>query len=317
MTPVPTAPGGSHRPDPVARTLGAGALLVALLALVFAMTGSSSAAPEQPPTAGTAQSVIGDDGGGSDRPAARPRGRARGRGRSRSGGGRAPKGRRMPGASTRPRPFGILRLDRNGRIPRTALPKVDAARTADRLGDATVGQLMLNCPADSVDLGSWCLDSSTFPVPPEDAGKNDFMYATKKCVERGGYLPTAAQLIGAAERVKLSSTIDDSDLTASIDETPDDGRKDQREMSSTLFTTTAGSSAAGSQGPTAGSRGNPLEGEPDPIPQPADPAPSTLQYVTVYDNRDKGGFAGGRPVGVAERFRCAFDKSQGEATGEQ
>jgi hypothetical protein len=47
------------------------------------------------------------------------------------------------------------------------------------------------------------------------------------------------------------------------------------------------------------------------VPQPAAPLPETLQYVTVYDNRDAGGFAGSRPVGQPEQFRCAFDRKQG------
>ena len=74
----------------------------------------------------------------------------------------------------------------------------------------------------------------------------------------------------------------------------------------------AGSSAAGSQGVSEGSRGDPRAGEPDPVPLPSNPAPETLQYVTVYDNGDSGGFAGGRPVSATELFRCAFPKTQGQ-----
>ncbi len=76
-------------------------------------------------------------------------------------------------------------------------------------------------------------------------------------------------------------------------------------------------SAAGSQGVSDGSRGDPRAGEPDPAPQPANPAPETLQYVTVYDNGDKGGFAGSRPVSQPEQFRCAFDKAQGADAAEE
>jgi hypothetical protein len=47
------------------------------------------------------------------------------------------------------------------------------------------------------------------------------------------------------------------------------------------------------------------------VPLPADPAPESLQYVTVYDNHDKGGFAGSEPVSKAETFRCGFNKAQG------
>ena len=49
---------------------------------------------------------------------------------------------------------------------------------------------------------------------------------------------------------------------------------------------------------------------------PANPSPDTLQYVTVYDNHDKGGFAGASRS-EPETFRCAFDKAQGEAAGEE
>lgn len=38
---------------------------------------------------------------------------------------------------------------------------------------------------------------------------------------------------------------------------------------------------------------------------------STLQYVTVYSNHTKGGFAGSEPVGNPENFRCAFNLRQG------
>ena len=84
-------------------------------------------------------------------------------------------------------------------------------------------------------------------------------------------------------------------------------------MSATLTTTASGGRAAGSEGVSEVSRGDPKAGEPDPAPLPADPAPETLQYMTVYDNGDHGGFAGGKPVGQPENFRCAFNRAQGNA----
>jgi hypothetical protein len=213
--------------------------------------------------------------------------------------------------STKPKPYGLLRLDKKGRFPAKAIPKVRAARRADRLGGRTARQLTDTCDAQTVDLGTWCLQASPYPVPNEDVGKNDYFYAGQACVEAGGFLPTAAQLIGAAARVKLSSTIDDEELTASVDNDATDGLKDRREMSGTLVTTQAGSSAAGSEGVSDGAKGDPKAGEPDPVPQPANPSPETLQYVTVYDNRDRGGFAGSKPVGQPEAFRCGFSKAQG------
>jgi hypothetical protein len=150
-----------------------------------------------------------------------------------------------------------------------------------------------------------------------EAGENNYFWATQACVKMGGYLPTAAQLIGAANRVKLESTIHDSQLTATIDADPSVGLKDQREMSATLVTTAAGSDAAGSEGVSVGSTGDPRTGEPNPVPLPAVPAPSTLQYVTVYSNGTKGGFAGSQPVSEPQSFRCAFNEMPGANSNEE
>lgn len=212
-----------------------------------------------------------------------------------------------------PKPFKVLKLGRNAKFPSSAIPKVAAAKDADTVGGRDPETLVDGCAPTATDLGTWCLLSSPYPLAMEEIGKNTYAFATQKCVEMGGYLPTAAQLIGAAARVKLSSTIDDSPLTAAIDLDATDGLKDRREMSGTLVTTQAGSSAAGSQGVSDGAKGDPKQGEPDPTPLPAVPAPDSLQYVTVYDNRDAGGFAGSRPVSQPEAFRCAFAKTQGQS----
>jgi len=218
-------------------------------------------------------------------------------------------------AVSNPEPNAVLRLDRTAKFPASAIPTVGRARTADRLAGVALADLEMNCDAVTVDLDTYCVMTNPYPVPPEDAGRNNFFYATRKCAEAGGYLPTAAQLIGAADQVKLASTIDDAQLTASIDLDPTDGLRDRREMSATLVTTQAGSSAAGSLGVTTGSTGNPLTGEPDPVTRPRVPSPESLQYVTVFDNRDKGGFAGSKPVSQPENFRCAFNKFQGPPRG--
>jgi hypothetical protein len=213
--------------------------------------------------------------------------------------------------STKPKALGLLLLNKKKKFPASVIPKVGAAKNADTVGGVSAEDLTLGCDETTVDMGTWCLMSAPYGLTTEEIGKNNYFFATQKCVELGGWLPTAAQLIGAAPRVKLASTIDDNATTASIDEDPTDGTKDRREMSSTLITTAAGARAAGSEGVTEGSRGDPKQGEPDPVPVPANPAPDTLQYVTVYDNGDKGGFAGGKAVSEPENFRCAFDKAQG------
>jgi hypothetical protein len=200
-------------------------------------------------------------------------------------------------------------------------PGSHSARIFEKKKKSKLAQLRVGCPIpDAVDLGTWCLESSPHAIPPASIGKNNFVYAAKACVRDGGWLPSAAQLLGAAARAKLESTIDDSPTTAATDEfqnAKNGGIKDKREMTSDLFTTTAGSDAAGSEGVTVGSKGNLAIGEPDPTPMPAVPMPDTLDYVTVYDNHNQGGFAGGAPVGQPENFRCAYAKgSQGQRFGD-
>ena len=101
-------------------------------------------------------------------------------------------------------------LDKHGKIPARYLPPVKFAKQSKRLGNATKKDLSVDCPIpDAVDLGTWCMQAGLYPVPPKDTGKNDYIYAAQKCVKEGGWLPSAAQLIGAAPKVKLASKIDD------------------------------------------------------------------------------------------------------------
>jgi hypothetical protein len=210
--------------------------------------------------------------------------------------------------SSKPHAGGLLLLGRNRKFPAAAIPTVG---NAQHLGGKTAAQVEGTCLPETVDIGTWCLESTPFPLTKEQLGKNNFTFASRTCEQRGGWLPSASELIGAAERVKLESTIHDSQLTATIDLDPTRGLKDEREMSSTLVTTEAGSAAAGFEGVSEGATGNPRQGQANPIPLPADPLPESLQYVTVYDNANKGGFAGSEPVIDPENFRCAYNKSPG------
>jgi hypothetical protein len=210
--------------------------------------------------------------------------------------------------SSVPHSGGILLLGRNRKFPASAIPTV---HNAARVGGRTAAELAGTCPPATVDLGTWCLDTAPFPLTKEQAGKNNFIFASKACQKEGGWLPTASELLGAAERVKLESTIHDSQLTATVNLDPSRGLKDEREMSSTLVTTEAGSAAAGFEGVSEGATGNPRQGQANPVPLPANPLPESLQYVTVYSNGQKGGFAGSEPVANAENFRCGFNKAPG------
>jgi hypothetical protein len=216
--------------------------------------------------------------------------------------------------STKPYPGGILVLGKNRKFPASVIPTV---RNSTRIDGKTAEQLEGTCPPATVDLGTWCLDSAPYPLTNADAGKNNFIWASKACEAEGGWLPSASQLVGAAERVKLESVIHDSQLTATIDLDPSRGLKDEREMSSTLVTTEAGSAAAGSEGVSEGATGDPRQGQSNPIVLPANPLPESLQYVTVYDNFNNGGFAGSEPVANPENFRCAFNKTSGAVNKEE
>jgi hypothetical protein len=216
--------------------------------------------------------------------------------------------------STKPHSGGLLLLGKNKKFPTSAIPTVN---NAVHLSGKTLVDIEPSCPPSTVNLGTWCLMTSPYPLTNAQAGQNNYFWATQACVKMGGYLPTAAQLIGAANRVKLESTIHDNPDTATVELDASVGLKDQREMSATLVTTAAGSDAAGSEGVSVGATGDPRTGEPDPVPLPAVPAPSTLQYVTVYSNGAKGGFAGSEPVSTPENFRCAFNEMPGANTSEE
>jgi hypothetical protein len=210
--------------------------------------------------------------------------------------------------SSKPTAGGILLLGSNRKFPASAIPTV---KNSSRVDNLTAEQLAGTCPPATVDLGTWCLEAAPYPLTNAQAGKNNFIFASKACQQEGGWLPSASELLGAAERVKLESTVTDSRLTATINLDPTRGLKDEREMSSTLVTTEAGSAAAGSEGVSAQATGNPRQGQANPVPLPANPFPQSLQYVTIYSNGTMGGFAGSEPVTSPENFRCAFNKAPG------
>ncbi len=216
--------------------------------------------------------------------------------------------------TSKPKAGALLVLGKNKKFPAAAIPTVSNAKRVD---GKTPEQLAGTCPPATVDIGTWCIDSAPYPLTNAEAGKNNYAWASRACEAEGGWLPNASELIGAANRIKLESTIKDSSLTATVDLDPTRGLKDEREMSSTLVTTEAGSAAAGSEGVSEGATGNPRQGQPDPVPLPANPYPESLQYVTVYDNGNQGGFAGSEPVKEPQNFRCAFDKSPGAQSTEE
>jgi hypothetical protein len=210
--------------------------------------------------------------------------------------------------STKPHANGILLLGKNRKFPASAIPTVN---NASRIAGKTAAQLTGTCPPASVDLGTWCLESAPYPLTNKQIGQNNYIFANTACEAEGGWLPSAGELVGAAARGRLESSIHGLAESARVALDPSRGLLDQREMSSTLVTTAAGAAAAGSEGVSEGATGNPRQGQANPTPLPANPLPQTLQYVTVYSNGQKGGFAGSEPVGQPENFRCGYNKSPG------
>jgi hypothetical protein len=216
--------------------------------------------------------------------------------------------------STKPHAGGVLLLGSDRKFPASAIPTV---KDASKVDGKDAEELAGTCPPNTVNLGTWCLDSAPYPLTNAEVGKNNFIWASKTCESEGGWLPSASELLGAAARVKLESTIRAPDGqpenpdTATINQDPSRGLKDEREMSSTLVTTEAGSAAAGSEGVSEGATGDPRQGQANPIPLAADPLPESLQYVTVYDDAQQGGFAGSEPVKEPQNFRCAFNPTPG------
>jgi hypothetical protein len=261
----------SARRDPVPRILSAAALGVSVLALIFSMGGLAPAKPTQ--NQGTKQAAAEKRAAGKKR------------------------------ATTAKQAAAKQKA--------AAKKRAAASKRATANLNKRINGLKAQCPvSNAIDLGTWCLESTTYRVPAQDAGKTNYLYASQKCVEEGGWLPSAAQLIGAAPFASLKSTIDDDPASSAVSEFPEpaNGIKDEREMTGDLFTIGAGSRSAGSEGVTVGSKGTGNLSEPNPVPIPAEPFPETLDYVTVYDNHNIGGFAGGEPVTKAENFRCAYAK---------
>ena len=211
--------------------------------------------------------------------------------------------------SSRPLPGGILLLGKNRKFPRSAIPSVGNARLLD---GKTAEQVGGTCSPDTIDVGTYCIETTpNLHIRTEsEKPRFNFIEASKACVKAGGYLPSASELIGAANIIKLESRADDNRLRATINEDPSRGLKDEREMSSTLVVTQGGPSFSGFEGVSEAAAGNPRQGQGNPVPLPANPYPETLQYVTVYSNFQKGGFAGSQPITEPQNFRCAFHLAQ-------
>ena len=205
---------------------------------------------------------------------------------------RAPRSRqrdRRPSRSARkPHAGGVLTARHaTGNSRPSAIPTVTNANRGRRQDGRTARRHLPARP--TVDLGTLVHGHRALSRSPRrTSGRTTTSGPAKPARTKAAGCRRASELVGAADTVKLESTIHDSQLTATINLDPTRGLKDEREMSSTLVTTEAGSAAAGFEGVSEGATGDPRQGQANPIPLPANPLPESLQYVTVYDNEQQG-----------------------------
>jgi len=87
-------------------------------------------------------------------------------------------------------------------INMSKLGKIKSASTADNAGKVDskdASQLVVKCPSGTVDLGSACAETGA-------RGATDAFTAAQTCTSAGGYLPTAADLVGADRANKIVNT---------------------------------------------------------------------------------------------------------------
>ena len=82
--------------------------------------------------------------------------------------------------STSPHAGAILLLGHNRKFPASAIPTVN---NASRVAGKTPTELDGTCPPDTVDLGTWCMESAPYPLTKEQLGKNNFIFASKSLRE--------------------------------------------------------------------------------------------------------------------------------------
>jgi hypothetical protein len=88
--------------------------------------------------------------------------------------------------TTKPHAGAILLLGKNAKFPANAIPTV---KNATKIAGKTATELTGTCPPASVDIGTWCIDTAPYPLTKADAGKNNYIWASKACEAEGGWLP--------------------------------------------------------------------------------------------------------------------------------
>ena len=212
--------------------------------------------------------------------------------------------RAFPGASTKPQPYGVLRLNKHRKFPAARDPEgAPRAQRADRLGGKRAEDLTRDCAPEHGRLRHLVPDERALRRSRTTRSARTTTSSRRRSASSSAATcRPPAQLIGAAPRVKLASTIDDSQLSASIDLDPTDGMKDRREMSATLSRPSRPARARRARRASPRARkGDPEQGEPDPVPLPANPQPGDAPVRDRLRQPRQGrlrGLQAGQPAGA-------------------
>ncbi|MGK2877349.1 MAG: hypothetical protein ACSLFF_02045 [Solirubrobacterales bacterium] len=93
-----------------------------------------------------------------------------------------------------------INMTKLGKIAKAAT--ADTATNAGKVDSKDASQLVVKCPGGTVDLGSFCAETGA------RAAVSGYS-ATQSCTAAGGYLPRAAELVGADRANKISVSSDE------------------------------------------------------------------------------------------------------------
>ena len=172
--------------------------------------------------------------------------------------------------SSKPHAGALLTLGRNGKFPAAAIPTVSTAEDAKRFDGKTAEQIVATCPPDSVDLGTWCLESTPFPLTNADARQEQLHLGLQEV--RGRRRLAALRLRTARWRRAREARVHDPRFAADRDDQP---RPDAWPERRTRDELDAGHDRSGLRGGRL--RGGQRRRDRRPSPGPAQPDPAARQ----------------------------------------
>ena len=209
--------------------------------------------------------------------------------------------------SSKPHAGGLLTLGQQREIPlrgdpHRGLAETPSASTAKRPSRSSPPAR----PTRSTSApGAWNRRPSRSPT--RTLGKNNFIWASKKCEEEGGWLPSAAR--AARRRRAREARVDDPRLAADRHDQPRPEPRPQRRTRDELRRWSQPKRAPrrpASRGSAKAPRATPVRASPTRSRCPPTRCRNRCSTWTSTANGTKGGFAGSQPVNEPQNFRCAY-----------